>query len=60
MIKIFSHHENVIRNRGRLGDHFKSLLLTVGMFSKCLLDLLWGEDKRVQVMEVSALFVLEP
>ena len=30
------------------------------MFPKHLPDLLWGEDKRVQVMEISALVVFVP
>ena len=30
------------------------------MFSKHLLDLLWGEDKTVHVMEVSTLVFLLP
>ena len=52
--KIFSCLEDMVRDWG----NFWSLLLTMGIFSKHLLDLLGGEDKKDQVMEFDVLVVL--
>ena len=57
MIKVFSCFSDVVRNRGRLAA---ILIFTTdcGNVSKCPPDLLWGEDKEVQVIEGSTLVVL--